>query len=150
HYALARALATDHPAEALRESRQAAAFTRDDSQKQAAAALRKYITDTAIAHLPPLPKPSAAPADAVRVGGEIQQPVKTKDVRPSYPEVAAAAEVQGVVIIEATIGADGKVAQATVLRSVPLLDSAALDAVRQWEYRPTLVNGVAVPLICTV
>jgi protein TonB len=80
----------------------------------------------------------------------VQQPVKTKDLRPVYPEVAAAAEVQGIVIIEATIGADGKVAQATVLRSVPLLDAAALEAVRQWEYRPTLVNGVAAPLICTV
>jgi len=151
HYALARALAAaDHPAEAIRESRQAGAFARDDSQRQAAAALRKYITDAAIARMPALPKASAAPAGALRVGGEVQPPVKTKDVRPIYPDVAAAAEIQGVVILEATIGADGKVAQATVLRSVPGLDAAALEAVRQWEFQPRLVDGDAVPLIYTV
>ena len=53
-------------------------------------------------------------------------------------------------IIEATIGADGQVTNARVLRSVPLLDQAALDAVRQWEYTPTLLNGVPVPVIMTV
>jgi hypothetical protein len=45
---------------------------------------------------------------------------------------------------------DGKVADAKVLRSIPLLDSAALDAVRQWEFTPTLLNGVPVPVIMTV
>jgi len=53
-------------------------------------------------------------------------------------------------IVEATIGADGKVIDAKVLRSVPLLDQAALDAVRQWEYAPTLLNGVPVPVVMTV
>jgi protein TonB len=58
--------------------------------------------------------------------------------------------VQGIVIIEATIGPHGKVQEAKVLRSIPLLDQAALDAVKQWEFTPTLLNGVPVPVIMTV
>ena len=53
-------------------------------------------------------------------------------------------------IIEATIDPHGKVSETHVLRSIPLLDQAALDAVRQWEYEPTRLNGVAVPVIVTV
>ena len=60
------------------------------------------------------------------------------------------ARVAGVVIIEATIGPNGKVQNARALRSIPLLDQAALDAVKQWEYTPTLLNGVPVPVIMTV
>jgi periplasmic protein TonB len=86
----------------------------------------------------------------VRVGGSIKPPVKTKDVRPQYPPIAQSARVQGVVIIEATIGPTGKVQDARVLRSIPLLDASALDAVRQWEFTPTLLNGVPVPVIMTV
>jgi TonB family protein len=86
----------------------------------------------------------------VRVGGAIRQPTKTKHVDPVYPSVAQFANVEGVVIIEATIGAGGKVEDAKVLRSIPLLDAAALTAVRQWEYTPTLLNGVPVPVIMTV
>jgi TonB family protein len=86
----------------------------------------------------------------VRVGGSITQPRKTKDVAPTYPAAAQQARVQGIVILEATIGTDGKVQDAKVLRSIPLLDAAALDAVRQWEYTPTLFNGVPTPVIMTV
>jgi protein TonB len=57
--------------------------------------------------------------------------------------------VQGVVIMEIVIGADGKVAEAHVLRSIPLLDQAAIDAVMQWEFTPTLLNGQPVPIIMT-
>ena len=53
-------------------------------------------------------------------------------------------------MIEATIGEDGKVLDAKVVRSIPLLDQAALDAVRQWEYRPTLLNGVPVPVLINI
>jgi periplasmic protein TonB len=67
-----------------------------------------------------------------------------------YPSIAQSARVQGVVIVEATIGPDGKVSDARVLRSIPLLDQAALDAVRQWVFTPTLLNGVPVPVIMTV
>jgi TonB family protein len=95
----------------------------------------------------PPPPPSQAP---VRVGGTIKQPVKTRDVKPIYPAIAHSAGVQGVVIIEATIGPNGKVQDARVLRSIPLLDQAALEAVRQWEFTPTLLNGLPVPIIMTV
>ncbi len=87
---------------------------------------------------------------AVRVGGQIRTPTKIKDVKPVYPAIAQAARVAGVVVIEAMIGPDGKVLEANVVRSVPLLDQAALDAVRQWEYTPTLLNGVPVPIVMTV
>src|SRR6186997_2430115 len=96
---------------------------------------------------PPPPPPPAAP---VRVGGNIKPPQKTRDVRPVYPPIAQSARVQGIVIIEATIGPDGAVKDAKVLRSIPLLDQAALDAVRQWVFTPTLLNGVPVPVIMTV
>jgi len=86
----------------------------------------------------------------VRIGGQIKPPTKIKDVTPIYPAIARSAQVSGVVTIEATIGSDGKVADARVVRSIPLLDQAALDAVRQWEYRPTLLNGVPVPVLTTI
>ena len=91
-----------------------------------------------------------ARAAAVRVGGKIRAPIKIKDVKPVYPAMAQSARVAGAVIIEATIGLDGKVIDAKVLRSIPLLDQAALDAVRQWEYMPTLLNGVPVSVLVTV
>jgi len=91
-----------------------------------------------------------AKAAAVRVGGKIKAPTKIKDVVPVYPTAARSAGAQGVVIVEATIGADGKVQDAKVLRSIPLLDQAALDAVRQWEFTPTRLNGKPVPVIMTV
>lgn len=91
-----------------------------------------------------------AKAAAVRIGGQIKPPTKIKDVQPVYPAIARSARVAGVVTIEATIGPDGKVIDATVVRSIPLLDQAALDAVQQWEYTPTLLNGVPVPVLVTV
>jgi len=87
---------------------------------------------------------------AVRIGGRIKAPNKIKDVKPVYPAIAQSARVAGVVTIEATIGFDGKVVDAKVVHSVPLLDQAALDAVRQWEYSPTLLNGVPVSVLVTV
>jgi len=87
---------------------------------------------------------------AVRVGGAIRNPTKTKNVPPMYPAVAKSARIGGTVQVEATIGPDGKVADARVVKSVPLLDQAALDAVTQWEYAPTRVRGVAVPVTITV
>jgi protein TonB len=86
----------------------------------------------------------------IRVGGQIKAPTKIKDVKPVYPAIAQSAHVTGVVTIEATIGPDGKISDARVVHSIPLLDQAALDAVRQWEYMPTLLNGVPVPVLTTI
>ncbi len=86
----------------------------------------------------------------VRVGGNIPPPKKLRDVKPIYPPEAQSAGIQGVVILEVTIAADGRVSDARVLRSIPPLDDAALAAVRGWEFTPTLLNGVPVPVIMTV
>jgi protein TonB len=102
--------------------------------------------------IPPVPPPPPAPgwpANAVRVGGNMKMPVKTKHVAPNYPAVAQTASVQGVVILELIIGGDGKVQDARILRSIPLLDQSAVDAVKQWEFTPTLLNGAPVPVIMT-
>ena len=76
-----------------------------------------------------------------RPGGVIREPRKLVDVAPIYPDIARAARVEGLVILEATIDERGFVIDARVLRSVPLLDAAALAALKQWRYTPTLLNG---------
>jgi len=98
--------------------------------------------------LPDAPPPP--PVKPVRVGGDVREPRKVVDVAPVYPELAMKAGVQGIVIIEATIDPRGRVVNATVLRGVPVLDEAALDAVRKWVYTPTLLNGAPTPVIMTV
>lgn len=87
------------------------------------------------------------PPNAVRVGGDVKPPTKIYNVNPSYPPVALQARVQGVVILEVVIDETGGVSDARVLRSIPLLDQAAIDAVTQWKFTPTLLNGRAVPVI---
>ena len=90
------------------------------------------------------------PPQAVRVGGQIKEPKKLKDIKPVYPDIAKQARVQGIVILECTISPQGKVTDVKVLRGIPLLDQAAVEAVKQWVYTPTLLNGVPVPVIMTV
>ena len=89
-------------------------------------------------------------ATAVRVGGQVRPPIRIKEVAPVYPAVAQSARVTGDVVIEATVDEEGNVADARVVKSVPLLDQAALDAVKQWQYRPSLLNGVPTPVVMTV
>lgn len=97
-----------------------------------------------------LPPVMSAPPEPVRAGGEIRSPIRIKDAQPIYPFIARSAKKEGVVIIEAIIGVDGKVEDARIIRSIPLLDQAALDAVKAWEYTPTLLNGRPTPVIMTV
>jgi TonB family protein len=100
---------------------------------------------------PPPPPPGLVDGQApVRVGGPIRPPKKTRDVQPIYPADAQAARVQGVIIIEATIDPLGNVVNARVLRGQPMLDQAAVDAVNQWQFEPTQLNNVPVPVIMTV
>jgi protein TonB len=83
--------------------------------------------------------------------GGMKLPRKIKDVKPAYPVGALPIRAQGVVLIEATIGADGRVLETRLLHSVnALLDEAALDAVRQWLYEPTVLNGMPVAVVITV
>jgi protein TonB len=97
---------------------------------------------------PPVqPQPVSGP---LKVGGQIREPRRVSSVAPVYPAIARQARVQGTVVIQAVIGVDGDVRDAQILNSVPLLDQAALDAVRQWRYQPTLLNGTPVAVIMTV
>ena len=84
------------------------------------------------------------------IGGELRAPRKTHHVLPEYPELARKAGVGAVVIVQCVIDVDGRVSDARVLRGHPLLDSSALEAVRQWRYEPTRLNGIAVPVVMTV
>ena len=97
---------------------------------------------------PPMPVP--APPARYIPGGNIKPPMRTRYVPPQYPDIAKSARVEGTVVIEAVIGTNGRVEDARVLRSKPLLDEAALAAVRAWEYSPTLLNGKATSVIMTV
>ena len=98
---------------------------------------------------PPAQPPAPTPAviAPVRVGGDVKPPRKVRNVDPVYPASAVAAGIQGVVVVEVQVGADGTVTQARTLRSVAALDQAALAAVRQWRFTPTLVDGVPRPVV---
>jgi protein TonB len=86
----------------------------------------------------------------LRVGGHVQAPRKIRHVDPVYPDLARRAGVSGIVILECVIDREGRIRSVEVLRGQPLLDAAAVDAVRQWTYRPTLLNGVPVEIVMTV
>lgn len=96
------------------------------------------------------PGPAGGGNAPVRVGGNIPMPRRVSEgTPPATPEAARQAGVAGVVILEIIIGTDGAVREAKILRSIPLLDQAALETVRQWRYEPTLLNGTPVPVILT-
>jgi len=100
--------------------------------------------------LPEVPPPPAR-RDPLRVGGQIQEPKLLKRVEPIYPPIAVSAHVQGVVILEAIVDREGFVEQVRVLRSAnSLLDKSAIDAVRQWQYSPVILNGTPERFILTV
>jgi TonB family protein len=85
-----------------------------------------------------------------RGGGASTTPVKIKDVPPRYPREALKARVAGAVVIEALIDREGNVTEMELLRSIPELDQAALDAVAQWKYAPARLDGEAIPVVMTV
>ena len=90
------------------------------------------------------------PPPALRVGGVVRPPEKVHHVAPVYPATAQSARVTGTVILEALIAENGSIGDVKVLRSVALLDTAAVEAVRQWRFTPTLLNGVPVQIILVV
>jgi protein TonB len=90
------------------------------------------------------------PEGPVRVGGSITAPRKIQHQNPVYPPIALAARIQGTVILEATIDETGTVVNLRVLRSIPLLDQAAIESVLKWKYEPTRLNGSPVPILMSV
>jgi protein TonB len=89
--------------------------------------------------------------EPLRVGGDVKAPQLMQKIEPTYPEAARKARMEGVVILEAIITANGNVEDVKVLKSVnPLLDASAVRAVSQWRYRPATLNGRAVRVYLTV
>ena len=89
-------------------------------------------------------------AGPVRPGGDIKPPVRTVYVAPVYSDLARIAGISAVVVLECTIDPSGRVVDVRVMNGHPLLNDAAVTAVRQWRYTPTRLNGVPVPVLMTV
>jgi periplasmic protein TonB len=87
---------------------------------------------------------------AVPVSYLLKAPIRTRHVAPVYPDAALQARIEGMVLLQARIEADGTIRHARVLRSIPALDQAALDAILQWEFAPSLRDGQPVPVIMLV
>src|SRR6266851_2676394 len=97
---------------------------------------------------PPPPRPR--PTGPVRVGGNVQAARIINRVQPVYPPLARQTRISGTVRLHAIIGKDGTIQQLEVMNGHPLLQQAALDAVRQWRYQPTLLNGDPVEVDTTI
>jgi periplasmic protein TonB len=99
------------------------------------------------------PKPTAPeikPVPRIKQGGSVQQAMLVSQTRPAYPPLAIQAHIQGDVVLHAVIDAEGRVSELQVISGHPLLIRAALEAVRQWRYRPTMLNGEPVEVDTTI
>ena len=103
---------------------------------------------------PPHPPVKEAPRPAspqrIRVGGQVQAANLIRKVTPVYPPLAKQARIQGVVHFTAIIGKDGTIQNLTLISGHPLLVEAARQAVSQWQYRPTLLNGDPVEVVTQI
>jgi TonB family protein len=97
----------------------------------------------------PLPPPAVV-RPPVRLHSGIDPPRKIVDASPVYPALARQSRVEGMVILEVVIDDNGAVTSTRVLRSVPLLDQAATEAVQRWRFAPARLNGDAIPIVMTV
>lgn len=112
--------------------------------------LPDVIPDDAVFGVPDAP-PAPVDEGPIRVGGQIKEPRKTKEVKPIYPEIARKARIEGVVILEITVSKQGKVKDVKVLRPLSMgLTEAAVEAVKQWEYEPSTLNNRPVEVLITV
>lgn len=96
---------------------------------------------------PPAPVVKKVPPPSpqrIRVGGAVQKARMLRQVQPQYPQLARNARIQGTVRLSAIIGKDGSIQELQVLDGHPLLIPAAIQAVKEWRYKPTLLNGQAV------
>jgi protein TonB len=103
---------------------------------------------------PPPPPPKEAPKPvtpkSIRVGGNVQAAKLLNQPKPQYPPLARQARIQGVVRFNAVIGRDGAIQNLTLVSGHPLLVPAATEAVRQWRYQPTLLNGEPVEVVTQI
>lgn len=86
-------------------------------------------------------KPTAVVLPTVKAEGEIRPPKLIKEVKPVYPIIARNKGVEGTVTLQVITDIYGKVKNVKVLESIPLLDQAAIDAVRQWVFEPLVIDG---------
>ena len=93
---------------------------------------------------------AGAAAKRMRVGGVVKPPQRVHNVDPDYPQEAQAARVEGEVVLDIVVGVDGSVIQIDVVKSIPELDQAAIDAVGQWRYETTLLNGEPIEVAMNV
>jgi protein TonB len=98
---------------------------------------------------PPPPKPKG-PTGPVRIGGQVAEANLIRKVQPVYPPLAKSARVQGTVEFTAVIDKEGSITQLKLVRGHPLLVQAARDAVLQWKYRPTMLNGQPVDVVTDI
>ena len=104
-----------------------------------------------VAPPPPSPPPPPTSRTPVRIGGQILAPALVNRVEPTYPALAVAAQVTGIVILEAVVDTEGCVESVKVLRPVNLvLDHASVEALKQWRYSPLILNGVPTSFVLTV
>ncbi|HWB96321.1 MAG TPA: energy transducer TonB [Bryobacteraceae bacterium] len=96
------------------------------------------------------PKPASSVPVRIRRGGQVQEGMLLHKVIPNYPALARAARVSGVVRLLGVVGTDGRIRELRVESGHPLLVNAALEAVRQWIYRPTMLNGEAVEVVAPI
>ena len=113
------------------------------------------VFDKAVIVKPPVAKPTpephpAAPSGPIRVSMGVQMAKLVKQVIPVYPPMARTARVSGVVHLVGTIAKDGTIRNLQVISGHPMLTRAALDAVSQWIYQPTLLSGEPVEVICPI
>src|SRR5207253_948949 len=99
---------------------------------------------------PPPPPPRPPQPQRIRVGGNVQAANLLTQVKPVYPPLAKQACIQGVVVLEAEISKEGTIDNLKVITGHPLLIQAAIDAVKQWRYKPTQLNGEPVPVVTTI
>ncbi|MCD4750021.1 MAG: energy transducer TonB [Thermoanaerobaculales bacterium] len=107
------------------------------------------LDDSLILGIPDAP-PAPEPEGPVRfvVGGNITEPERLSGPNPTYPEAARRARIQGVVVLECTIGKDGRVNEVNVLRGLPLgLTESAENAVRKWRFKASTLNGKPVEVL---
>jgi protein TonB len=98
---------------------------------------------------PPPPPPAAAPA-RIKVGGDVQAASLVKQVTPAYPNIAKTAHVSGTVTLHAIISKDGSIERLEYVSGPSLLMASAMTAVKEWKYKPTMLNGQPVEVDTTV
>jgi periplasmic protein TonB len=113
----------------------------------ASGVLGGIIGGTSGSNLPPPPPKSNKP---VRVGGNVAAANLLHQVQPVYPQIAKTAHVSGTVVLHAIISKDGGIEELTYVSGPPLLMKAAMDAVHQWRYKPTMLNGEPVDVDTTI